>query len=36
MSKWHMVTLHYVVTVYNDMFDHMDGKMQTLGTKKTQ
>jgi len=27
MSKGHTVTLHHVITVYNDMFDHMDGVM---------
>jgi hypothetical protein len=27
MSKEHTVTLHQVITVYNDMFDHMDGVM---------
>jgi hypothetical protein len=27
MSKRHTVTLHHVITVYNDMFDHMDGVM---------
>jgi hypothetical protein len=27
MSKRHMVTLHSVITVYNDMFDDMDGAM---------
>jgi hypothetical protein len=36
MSKRHSVTLHHVITVYNDMFDHMDGVMQTLAKKKTQ
>ena len=25
MSKRHTVTLHHVITLYNDMFDHMDG-----------
>jgi len=25
MSKRHTVTLYHVITVYNDMFDHMDG-----------
>jgi len=25
MSKRHTVMLHHVITVYNDMFDHMDG-----------
>jgi len=36
MSKRHTVTLHHVITVYNDMFDHMDGVMQALAKKKTQ
>jgi len=27
MSKRHTVTFHHVITVYNDMFDHMDGVM---------
>jgi len=31
-----MVTLHHVITVYNDMFDHMDGVMRTLAKKNTQ
>jgi len=36
MSKRHTVTLHPVITVYNDMFDHMDGVMRALAKKKTQ
>jgi hypothetical protein len=36
MSKWHTVTLHHIITVYNDMFDHKDGVMRALGKKKTQ
>jgi len=36
MSKRHTVTLHQVITVYNDMFDHMDGVMWALAKKKTQ
>jgi hypothetical protein len=36
MSKRHTVTLHHVITVYNDMFDHMDGVMVALAKKKTQ
>jgi len=36
MSKRYTVTLHYVITVYNDMFDHMDGVMRALAKKKTQ
>jgi hypothetical protein len=35
MSKRHTDTLHYVITVYNDMFDHMDGVMRALAKKKT-
>jgi len=36
MSKRHPVTLHHVMTVYDDMFDHMDGVMRALAKKKTQ
>jgi hypothetical protein len=36
MSKGHTVTLHDVITVYNDMFDHLDGVMQALARKKAQ
>jgi len=36
MSKRPTVTLHHVITVYNDMFDHMDGVMRALAKKKTQ
>jgi len=36
MSKQHTVTLHHVITVCNDMFDHMDGVMRALAKKKTQ
>jgi hypothetical protein len=28
--------LHHVITVPNDMFDHIDGMMRALGIKKTQ
>jgi len=35
MSKRHTVTLHHVITVYNDMFDHMDGVMRALAEKRT-
>jgi len=35
MSKRHTVKLNYVITVYNDVFDHMDGVMPALGRKKT-
>ena len=36
MSKRHTVTLHHVITVHNDIFDHMDGVLRALATKKTQ
>jgi hypothetical protein len=36
MSKRHTVTLHHVITVYNDIFNHMDGGMRALAKKKTQ
>jgi len=36
MSKRNTVTLHHVIRVYNDMFDHMDGVMRALAKKKTQ
>ena len=36
MSKTHTVRLDHVITVYNDMFDHMDGMMCPLDKKKTQ
>jgi len=36
MSKRHTVTLHHVVTVYNDIFHHMDGTMRALVEKMTQ
>jgi len=35
MSKRHTVTLHLVITVYNVMFDQMDGVMRALAKKKT-
>jgi hypothetical protein len=34
--KRNTVTLHHVITVYNDLFDHMDGMMRALAKKKTQ
>jgi len=34
MSKRHTVTLHHVITVYNDMFHHMDGVVRALAKKK--
>jgi hypothetical protein len=36
MSQRHTVTLHHVITVFNDMFDHIDGVMRALPKKKTQ
>jgi len=35
MSKRHTVTLHHVITVCNDMFNHMDGVMWALAKKET-
>ena len=35
MSKRHTVTLHQVITMYNDLFDQMDGMMRALDKKKT-
>ena len=35
MSKRHTVTWYHVITVCNDMFDHMDGVMRALAKKKT-
>jgi len=36
MSKQHTVTLHHVITVYNNMFDHMDGVIRALAKTKTK
>jgi len=36
MSKRNTVTLHHVITDYNDMFNHMDGIMWAWANKKTQ
>jgi len=36
MLKRQSVSLHHVITVYNDMFEHMDGVMSVLAKKKTQ
>jgi len=36
MLKRHTVTLHAVINVYNDMFDHKDGVIRALDKKKTQ
>jgi len=35
MSKRHTVTLHHVITVKNDILNHMDGVMQALDKKRT-
>jgi len=35
MSKRQTVTLHHIITVYNDMFDHMHGAMWALAKKNT-
>jgi hypothetical protein len=35
MLKWHTVTLHHVITAYNEMFDHIDGVMRALAKKTT-
>jgi len=34
MLKMHTVTLYHVITVYNDMFNHMDGVMRDLAKTK--
>jgi hypothetical protein len=36
MTKMHKVALYHVITLYNDMFDHMDGVIRALANKKTQ
>jgi hypothetical protein len=36
MSTRHTVTLHHIITVYNDMFHHMDGVMRAVPKNKTQ
>jgi hypothetical protein len=35
MLKRYTVTLHHVIAVYNDMFNHMDGMKRALAKKKT-
>jgi len=35
MSKRHTVTLHHIITVYNDIFDHMDGMKWAFTQKRT-
>jgi len=36
MSRRNTVTLHRVITVYNEMINHIDGVMRALAKKKTQ
>jgi len=36
LSKRHTVTLHHLITVYNDMFDHMHDVMRALSKKNTR
>jgi len=36
MLQWHNVTLSHVITVKNDMFNHMDGVMGGLAKKQIQ
>jgi len=36
MLKRHTVPLHHVITVYDDMFDDMDGMMRALAKEKSQ
>jgi len=36
MSKRHMVTLHHVITVYNDIFNLMNGTMRAVAELNTQ
>jgi hypothetical protein len=36
MSNWPTVILHHDLTVYSDIFDHIDGLMWALGKQKTQ
>ena len=36
MSILHTITLHRVITFYNDMFDHKHGVMCAIAKKKTQ
>jgi hypothetical protein len=36
MLDMHLVTLHHVISVYNDMFDYMDGVLRALANKNTQ
>jgi hypothetical protein len=36
MSKRHTVTLHHVISGYNDMCDYIDGVMRALAKKKSR
>jgi len=36
MLKRHTITLHHVLTVYNDMFHDMDGMLRAVAKKKSQ
>jgi hypothetical protein len=36
MLKRYTVTLHHIITVYNDIFDHMNAMMLALTKKNTQ
>jgi hypothetical protein len=36
MLERHPVTLHHIITVYNDLFNHMDGVMRAFDKMKTQ
>jgi len=36
MLRRHTVRFHHIITVYNNMFNHMDGFKGALANKKTQ
>ena len=36
MSKRRTITLHRVISIYNDMFDHMDSVLKALSKKRVQ
>jgi hypothetical protein len=36
MLKRHTISLHHVITLYNSMFDHMDGVIRALAKEETQ
>jgi len=36
MAKWHTVMLHYIIAVYNVIFDHVDGVMQAVVKRNPQ